>query len=248
MFKDHFSKQSPNYARFRPSYPEELFDYLAQIAPARELAWDCATGTGQAARGLYLHFQQVFASDASTAQIESAGCTPGIEFRCANVEHSGLPESCVDLVSVAQALHWFDLPAFYAEVRRVLKPGGVLAVWCYHLLSTDPLIDSLLDHYYTHTVGSYWPPERRWIESGYSDLPFPFAELQTPHFTMQADWTLEQLYGYLRTWSSGERYHADRGYDPLDILHPHLSRAWGDTDQTHRMHWPLALRVGRYLP
>ncbi len=245
MFKDHFSDLSPDYARFRPSYPQALFDYLRETAPSRELAWDCATGTGQAARSLAGRFQRVLASDASAEQIAAAGSVPGIDFRCAPAEHSGLPDACVDLICVAQALHWFDLPAFYTEAHRVLRPGGLLAVWCYNLLRTDPAIDALVDHYYTHIVGPYWPPERRWIESGYSDLDFPFAELETPQFAMHADWSLKQLLGYLGTWSAGKRCHTTQGRDPLDELRPRLARAWGDAGKRRELRWPLAVRVGR---
>ncbi len=180
MFKDHFSDQSGDYLRYRPSYPDALFAYLAEISPTRHLAWDCATGSGQAAQGLSAHFEKVIATDASAAQIDSAIPTANVHYRVASAESSGLPDHSVDLVTVAQALHWLDLERFYDEVRRVLKPGGLLAVWSYNLLRTDSAIDAQVDAFYSRTVGPYWPPERRWIENGYRDLPFPFPEMAPP--------------------------------------------------------------------
>lgn len=245
MFKDHFSDLSSDYARFRPVYPEALFDYLADKAPDRDLAWDCATGTGQAARSLVRRFRRVYASDASAQQIQAAGDTAGIEFHRAPAERSGLADTAADLICVAQALHWFDLPRFYAEARRVLKPEGLLAVWSYGLLRTGPAIEDLLEHYYRITVGPYWPPERRWIDTGYRDLDFPFSELETPEFAMRAEWNLDQLLGYLGTWSAGKRYRVATGRDPLQDLRPDLARVWGDAATRHTLSWPLFLRLGK---
>ncbi|MCP4377042.1 MAG: class I SAM-dependent methyltransferase, partial [bacterium] len=210
MFKDHFSDQSGDYLRYRPSYPGALFAFLAEIPPMQHRAWDCATGSGQAAHGLSTHFERVIATDASAAQIDSAVPAANVHYRVAPAEASGLPDRSVDLVTVAQALHWLDLERFYGEVRRVLKPGGLLAVWSYNLLRTDPAIDAEVDAFYSHTVGPYWPPERRLVESGYRDLPFPFPELDTPPFAMTARWRLEQLLGYLGTWSATKRYRGER--------------------------------------
>jgi len=247
MFKDHFSDRSGNYLRYRPSYPDALFAFLAEISPTRRRVWDCATGSGQAAQGLATHFERVIATDASAAQIGSAVPAANVDYRVAPAEASGLPDHSVDLVTVAQALHWLDLERFYDEVRRALEPGGLLAAWSYNLLRTDPAIDAQVDAFYSHTVGPYWPPERRWIENGYCDLPFPFPELDTPPFAMTAQWRLEQLLGYLGTWSATKRYRSERGTDPLETVRPGVRAAWGDPAQTRIFYWPLALRIGALL-
>lgn len=244
MFKDHFSDRPMDYARFRPTYPAALFDYLAGLSPQRNLAWDCATGNGQAARALASHFSQVVGTDASSGQIAAADAADNIHYLVATAEASGLADQSVDLISVAQALHWFDLGRFYREVRRVLTPAGVLAVWSYNLLRIDPAIDALLDAYYWHTLRPYWPPERKWIENGYRDLAFPFREEEAPSFSMTANWRLEQLLGYLGTWSATQRYCKEQGMDPLDELRPRIQAAWGGQERTRTIRWPLSLRVG----
>jgi SAM-dependent methyltransferase len=244
-FADHFSDQSHDYARFRPSYPPDLFAWLAEVAPERRLAWDCATGSGQATLGLSEHFDQVVASDASDAQLAGATPHPRVRYLRARAEAPGLAGGRFDLITVAQALHWFDLDAFYQEVRRLLRPDGVLAVWSYQLLRCEPGVDALLDRFDRDIVGPYWPPERRLVDNGYRDLPFPFAELPAPGFDMRADWDLYQLRGYLGTWSSVQRYRKALGRDPLQRLGPEFAAAWGDASAERRIRWPLALRVGR---
>ncbi|MEW5787207.1 MAG: class I SAM-dependent methyltransferase [Pseudomonadota bacterium] len=244
-FKDHFSSRSAGYAAFRPHYPEALFQLLAEACPGRGLAWDCATGNGQAARGLAGYFRRVVASDASAAQIAAAPPHAGVEFRVAPAEASGLPDASADLVTVAQAAHWFDLPAFYAEARRVLRPGGLLAIWCYERLSIEPALDRIVEDFYQGLLGPYWPPERRHVEAGYRDLPFPFAELPPPRVAMGAVWTLDQLLGYFSTWSALKAYQKDTGTDPLPDLAERLAGAWISLDQGKTIKWPLSVRLGR---
>lgn len=245
-FNDHFAPVAASYAGFRPTYPAPLFAWLAQIVAAHELAWDCAAGSGQASRDLAAYFTRVVATDASRAQIEAAGPHPGIEFRVAAAEASGLPDASVDLITVAQALHWFDLDHFYAEASRVLKPGGVLAVWTYGVLALEGKeIDTCVQTFYHETVGPYWPPERRHVESGYRTLPFPFAEMSSPGFNMETLWTLPELLGYFRSWSASGRYIAEQGIDPVDALAELLVPLWGPSDRSRRVSWPLSLRVGR---
>jgi len=244
-FKDHFSGRAAGYAAYRPRYPAALFAWLADQSPAREMAWDCATGSGQAAGELAGRFSRVVATDASEAQIGRAVAAPGVEYRVARAEASGLAPRSADLVTVAQALHWLDLPRFYAEVRRVARPGAILAVWCYTALRIDPGIDELVQEFYDGTVGPYWPPERTHVDQGYRSLPFPFPELTVPEFQMVSEWTLADLSGYLRTWSAVIRYEAEHGTDPVAPVHAGLARRWGDSATVRQVVWPLSFRVGQ---
>lgn len=245
-FQDHFSGHADDYRHYRPGYPKPLFAYLAARAPERRLAWDCATGNGQAAAQLTDYFDQVIATDASAAQIDHAPATERVSFRCAPAEASGLEAASVDLVTVAQALHWLDFDRFYAEVRRVLKPGGVLAAWCYGLFRSSPAVDRIVGRFYEQVVGPYWPPERRWIDEGYATLPFPFPELPAPQFAMQRQWTLPQLLGYMNTWSAVRRYTQAHGVNPLDEIDAELASAWPRNAETMAVNWNVRLRVGRY--
>jgi SAM-dependent methyltransferase len=246
QFSDHFAPVAASYADFRPTYPAALFAWLATLVPRHELAWDCAAGSGQASLDLATHFALVVATDASQAQLDAAPPHPRIEYRVAPAEASGLPDAAVDLVTVAQALHWFDLAGFYAEVRRVLQPGGVLAVWTYGVLTVEgAAVDALVQHFYHDTVGPYWPAERRHVETGYRSLPFPFREIAAPPFAMAARWTLPQLLGYFRSWSATGRFIAATGQDPVAALAERLAPLWGDPQQPRTVTWPLSLRVGR---
>ncbi len=240
-----FSEMAEDYARRRPLYPDELYTYLAAMAPARDLAWDCATGNGQAARGLIGHFTRVIATDASAAQIERAPGHPGIEYRVEPAEHVSLPESSADLVTVAVAVHWFDLERFYQEVRRVLKPDGVLAVWTYHLPEITAEVDPVIRAYYEEKLRGYWPPGFHYLDERYRTLPFPFSELEPPTFTARAEWDLRQLLGFLGSWSASRTYREANGTDPLEEVLPRLTRAWGHSEQRREVRWPLHLRVGR---
>jgi SAM-dependent methyltransferase len=243
-FKDHFSKQAADYAKFRPGYPQQLFDFLGSIAPSRQLAWDCATGSGQAAVGLASVFDRVIAADASEKQIANAQSCERVEYCVAPAENSGIGSETIDLIMVAQALHWFDLDRFYAEARRVLKPDGVLAASAYNLLHIEKAIDEIVNRYYYEVVGPFWPPERRLVEH-FADLPFPFQEIGAPKFEMTADWNLDHLLGYLGTWSSTQRFIAAKGSDPLEQIADDLRNVWGDPKQLRSVTWPLAVRVGR---
>lgn len=242
-FKDHFSGHAAEYAQFRPRYPDKMFRWLAGAAPARSVAWDCATGNGQAAIGLAEHFEHVIATDASAQQIEAAERHERLEYRVAPAEASGLAESSCDVVTVAQALHWFDIPAFFAEVKRVLKPSGLVAVWAYTFLHVAPEVDRIVDRFYRDTTGPYWPPERDIVERGYRDVSFPFEEIDVPQFEVEAEWTCDQLLGYLRTWSATKRFIAARGFDPVDRVGEDLQRVWSDGARVVR--WPIHMRVGR---
>jgi SAM-dependent methyltransferase len=246
-FTDHFAAVAAAYAANRPTYPPQLFAWLAAQCPGRQLAWDCATGTGQAAVALADHFEQVWATDASSAQLEAAVPGRTITYHAAPAEASGLPDCCADLITVAQALHWFDLEPFYSEVRRVLKPGGLLAVWTYGVFHAEgadnAAVQQMLDRFYYETVGPCWPPERRHVEDGYAHLAFPFEPLAPPAFRMAVDWSLPELIGYLRSWSAVSRYQQQTGTDPTLPLAGELAPLWGQLPR--RVTWPLSLKVGR---
>jgi SAM-dependent methyltransferase len=242
-FKDHFSAQAADYAIFRPGYPQELFDYLGTVVLSHQFAWDCGTGNGQAAVALALVFDRVIATDASEKQIANAEPRERVEYRVAPAENSGIESGTIDLIMVAQALHWFDLDRFYAEARRVLKPDGVLAASAYNLLHIEPAIDEVVNQYYYEVVGPFWPPERQLVEQ-FADLPFPFHKIDPPKFEMTAQWNLDHLVGYLGTWSSTQRFIAAKGSDPLEQVTDELRNAWGDPQQTRKVIWPLTLRVG----
>jgi len=247
-FKDHFSRLAAQYSAFRPSYPAAIFDYVAQLCRERQKAWDCACGTGQASLALAERFDAVIATDASPQQLAAAPARANVTYRVARAEESGIESESVDLVTVAQALHWFDVDSFYGEVQRVLKPSGVLAAWTYgplHVEACDARIEALVQEFYRDIVGPYWPPERRLVETGYRELAFPFAELQAPSFNMEQQWQRAQLLGYLRTWSATGRYVDETGVDPVAALEERIRPLWVDEHSTRRVTWPLALRVGR---
>lgn len=243
-FKDHFSGHAGSYARARPRYPAALFSWLATQCEATRVAWDCATGNGQAALALVDHFEKVVATDASETQIANAEPHPHVSYRVGPAEHSGLPDDSIDLVTVAQALHWFDHERFYVEARRVLKPGGVIAAWGYHLTRVSPEIDRIIDVFDQQIVGPYWPPERRFIDSRYSDLPFPFKRMDVPEFSMALEWNRQQFLDYIGTWSSVQAYRRDKGHDPMVWLESELAAYW-NAETVREVKWPMFFLVGR---
>ena len=245
-FNDHFSTLADNYARYRPHYPDALYQYLATLTPTHQLAWDCATGSGQAARGLARHYHDIIATDASLRQLARATPQRGIHYSVAAAEAAPLADASVDLICVAQALHWFDLERFTQQIRRVLKPTGVLALWSYGLARIDAPTDAVIEHLYSDILGPWWPPERALVERGYHDIELPFSELAGPEFVMQADWRLDQLCGYLSSWSAVKKYRDAHASDPLDRINEQLGRAWGAADRSHTVTWPLTLRCFRH--
>lgn len=245
QFKDHFSAHAGEYAKYRPHYPAALFAKLAAVAPGRNLAWDCATGNGQAALALAEHFDRIIATDASAEQIGHAVPHAKIDYRVAAAERSALTSESADLITVGQALHWFDLANFYAEAKRVLKPQGVIAAWCYSSRITSAEIDAVIDRFYHDIVGPYWPPERALVDDGYRALEFPFEPIAFGDFQAAVEWNLEGLLGYLGTWSASRRYLAQKQSDPRDEIESDLRAAWGDVNIRRRIAWPLHLLVGR---
>lgn len=245
-FADHFSVQAADYARYRPHYPAALFAWVASLLDRHAHAWDCATGSGQAAVAMAAHIDRVTATDASAALIVHATPHARVHYAVAPAERSGLGDRSVDVVTVAQAFHWFDAAAFWREVARVVRAGGVVALWSYATLDLgDARVQHIVDAFYDDTVGAYWPAERRLVEQGLAGIAMPFADIAAPAFVLEATWTLDELVGYIGTWSATQRYRVARGHDPLPALRAALASAWGDPGASRTVTWPLSLRVGR---
>ena len=244
-FKDHFSRVARSYVAVRPQYPDELYAYLASIATAKDLAWDVATGNGQAAVGLARHVHHVIATDASAAQISQAIADARVEYRVARAEASGLADHSVDLVTVAQAAHWFELDAFYAEVRRVAVRNAIVALWSYGYFVMSQEIDAIIERFSEGKLQRFWPKESRVIRDHYRTLPFPFAELEAPRFSMQHAFTLPQLERYFRSWSGVQRFIESQKEDPVPAAIDELATVWGDPNNSRTARFELYLRVGR---
>jgi SAM-dependent methyltransferase len=242
-FKDYFSDAAAEYATFRPRYPAALFDFVASLAPERRVAWDCATGSGQAAVPLADRFGRVIATDASAEQLAHATPHPRVEYGVALADDSGIERESVDLVTVAQALHWLPVERFAAEVRRVVKPGGALAVWCYTRPLLGGVLDDELEGYYSGECGPYWSPERAWVDAGYRTVPLPFVDVPTPPLEIMVRLTLDEFAGYLRTWSATRRLAAAIGRDPVLAVQDRLRPQWGVGAREVR--WPIHVRAGR---
>ena len=246
---DHFSAYAAAYSKARPTYPPELFAWLAAQCPQHALAWDCGTGNGQAAQELATHFSLVHATDLSTKQLAQAKSNPRIRFVAAPAEASELADQSCDLVTIAQALHWFCHDEFYAEVKRVLKPSGLIAAWTYTLLDTAPEVNAVMRKFHDQTVAPWWPAERKWVDLAYRGMPFPFEEITVPAFTIYRQWALTDLLAYVSTWSATQRCMEETGRDPVAELGLELAQLWGDnesgTPSTKTIRWPLAIRCGR---
>jgi SAM-dependent methyltransferase len=245
MSENHFAPIAAQYARFRPRYPDELFTFLASVAPGRVLAWDCATGSGQAAQSLARHFERVVATDQSEELLGQASPQPNVTYRRADALASGLDAASVDLVTVANAMHWFHGPDFEREVRRVLRPRGVISAWSYALPRITPAIDRVMRRTHDQIVGEFWIEPNRIVENGYRDLLFPFDALVAPPFVMAARYDLAQLEGLMRTWSASRKYEQKHGVDPVQLVGGELRAAWGDPSRHRDVTWTINLRIGR---
>lgn len=244
-FQDYFSGHAADYAKARPGYPEAMFDWLANRASGRALAWDAGCGNGQASETLARYFRAVYATDPSAAQIESAPAHPRIRYRVEPAEQCGLEDASADLVTVAQAYHWFDQERFCAEARRVLRPDGLVAVWSYARSSVSPEVDDIVDTLHDETLAADWPADRAHVLNRYAQLPFAFETLPTPEFEMRERWALPQYLAYLRSWSGNQRYRQRTGIDAVADIEPSLAEAWGEPAQERDVRWPLLLMVGR---
>lgn len=244
-FKDHFSSGSADYAAYRPTYPGELVDRLADVSPAQDRALDCGCGTGQLSVLLADRFHEVVATDASAAQIAKAAPRDGVMYRTAPAEKSGLADASVDLITVAQAAHWLDLERFYAEARRVARPQAVIALITYGVLHVDGGVDRHVQRFYYDTIAPYWPAERRHVEDGYRSLPFPFQEIAFPPLAIEVTWRLEDLLGYINTWSAVKAAEKALDSNPVEHLAAALRKDWDDPGVARRVIWPLSVRAGR---
>lgn len=243
-FKDHFSDAPGKYAAHRPTYPVELARTLADHCHTAGTAWDAGCGSGQFSLVLASAFDLVIATDASREQLRAAQPHPRVDYRAARAEASGLADASVDLSACAQAAHWFDLPAYYDEVRRVTRPGGLVALICYELMQVSPAIDEIVDRFYRTVLAPYWPPERQHVESGYRSFPFPFEEVTLPAMCLRAVWSLASLVGYLETWSAVKAMRRAIGDEPLRAVCRELEAEWPDPSQPREIIWPLAVRAG----
>ncbi|HLT24751.1 MAG TPA: methyltransferase domain-containing protein [Ignavibacteria bacterium] len=246
-FKDHFSKQSKIYSSSRPRYPKELFEFLRTLPPSRELVWDCATGNGQAAVSLAEHFDKVIATDASQQQIDNAFEMENVEYLVAPAEEIYFRDGTVDMVTVATALHWFDHPRFFAEVQRVLKPGGVMATWSYAETRISDDIDMVMDYFAKEYLLDYWAPEAKinWVDR-YESIELPFEKINAPGFQMSVDWDLEQFVSYLHSWSAVQAHLEQSRFDPVEIVFPDLLEMWGGDIRTVKtVKWDMIFKAGR---
>lgn len=243
--KDNFSSHASNYARFRPVYPQQLFDFLIPLVSQKNTAWDCGCGNGQVASVLSAYFKRVEATDISQKQMDHAVKKENIFYQEAPAENTSVPSGSVNLITVAQAIHWFNFEAFYSEARRVAAPGALLAIWCYNQLKVNSAADHLIHNLYADTLGDqYWDNERRYVEEKYQTIPFPFTELKVPDFEIEVSWSLDHLLGYLNSWSAVQHYIRKNNYNPVDQFIPGFRSAWGENDVLP-VKFPLYMRLGK---
>jgi len=220
-----FSTQSALYAKFRPKYPKELYDFIFSNVENFGSAWDAGTGSGQVASELSNRFEDVIATDSSEQQLRKADKRANIIYRLESAESTEITDHTIDLVTVAQAIHWFDFDLFFKEVKRVLKPGGAIAIIGYGIFTSNPAVDTIVDHFYSVTIDKYWDPNRKYVDEGYKGIPFPFQQIEAPEFKMEFQWTAAELIGYLRSWSAVQAYKNENGKDPVEAIIPELNAA-----------------------
>lgn len=242
--KDLFSKQSESYAKFRPTYPREIFDFLLTQVTERKTAWDCATGNGQVAAALTEHFENVYATDISQAQLSKAVQKPNITYRIEPAEKTSFEDGMFDLITVAQAIHWFDFEKFFSEVKRTLKPEGIFAAIAYTLPKLDEEVDTIINHFYTNILDGYWDKERRYIDEMYETIPFPFKEIKAPIIIAQYFWDAEQLIGFLQSWSGVQHYIDKNNSNPVELVADDLRKCWRPNSKKTII-FPIVMRVGK---
>jgi len=244
---DHFSSTSREYSFSRPIYPDVLYKFLNDITPNKDMAWDCATGNGQAAIGLCKYFKNVVASDASKGQLEYQFNRNNITYEMFPAEKANIKDNSVDLITVAQAAHWFDLNNFYKEVTRISNSNGVLAIWAYGMHKIDNDIDKISEKLNVDgdILGKYWPRETNYVKEDYKTIPFPFKEVTAPKFEMTVNWNLDELVSYMQTWSAVKRFSTERKFNPLSLVMEELESLWGKHDKQKVVKWDINLRVGK---
>lgn len=245
--KDRFSNHAEKYQKYRPSYPEELYAFFLTLVAEKQTAWDCGTGNGQVAIALAKYFNQVYATDLSEKQLQLAPRVSNIQYKTERAEQTSFPDHRFDLITVAQAIHWFDFNLFYQEVRRTLKPKGILAVMGYGLFRTEDHINLIIDRFYTQIIATYWDKERVYIDEQYKTIPFPFQEIKAPVFHHTMQWNLSQLLGYLNTWSAVHLYENKEQVNPLSFIEEELTKAWGNASDIKKITFPILLRIGKVL-
>lgn len=241
--KDNFSKQADIYAKYRPAYPQELFDFILKHIVKKQNAWDCATGNGQSAEVLAKHFEKVFATDISKKQIDNAKQAANIYYSVQAAEKTDFANDTFDLITISQALHWFATKEFYSEVKRVSKAGSFIAAWSYSLLHVSAEIDRMIDFYYKETVGPYWDAERKYVDEEYKTILFPFNDIAAPVFSMEYHWTIEELEGYLNTWSALQKFIAANDHNPVTELIRQVKPHW--KNERMKIVFPLHIRIGQ---
>lgn len=247
-FKDNFSKHAEVYSKFRPVYPKELFEYLQTLTIGHAFAWDCGTGNGQSAVQLANFYEKVYATDPSEEQIKNAVYHPKINYNVEKAEHPNLKDNSVDLITVAQAVHWFDFDQFYAQVNRVLKPNGIIAVWAYGIPGVNDQLNPIIKNFHDNVIGEFWLPENRLIEKDYSTIAFPFEIIDTPTtFYIQKDLNLRELLGHFRSWSATQKYMDTYGRNPIEQLEQNITEYWQNKEDKKEVVWKLILKVGRLV-
>ena len=240
-----YSSYAKQYAQSRPTYPEELFNHISSLGEQHDLAWDCATGNGQAAQALTKHFKRIIATDISTEQIKHAIPNPQIEYRVATSEQSGLKDKSVDLVTVASALHWFNLESFYSEVKRVVRPGGILAAWSYHVGYVEPPYEKIFLCFYRNVLFPFFAPGARLVDDRYETITLPGEPLDAGKYFVSAKWNLEQMLSFIKSWSGTQQYIKEQGEDPVALVADDLKQLWGDPENIQTIRWPLFVKISR---
>ncbi len=240
MLKDNFSKQAKLYATFRPHYPQALYQFIYDRTRATHTAWDCATGNGQVAKMLSHKFEKVFATDISEAQLKQAETKHNIYYAIGSAESSGI-NTKVDLITVGQAIHWFDLDKFYNETLRLAKAHTILSYWGYGLVRVNKEIDKLFDHFYYEITRPYWDPERKLIDNKYSGINLPLKGKIAAEFVYKANWTLAHFCGYLSSWSAVQKIINKNNINPVDELQLALAPHWKNDLEVS---FPIFLTLG----
>ena len=244
---DNFSKQSAQYSLYRPRYPQALYEFLYSHISGKEAAWDCGTGNGQVAVELSRRMTHVWATDISENQLKQAPAITNITYIQTRAEQTDFPSNTFNLITIAQAIHWFDFEKFYQEVYRMAKPNALIAAWGYGLLHINSLLDPIVEAFYSDQIGNYWDSERKYIDEAYQTIPFPFKEIPSPGFAIEVSWTLPELEGYFNTWSSVQKYMAKHQHNPVTPFIEQLRAHWQTPTDRKTIRFPVFMRAGRIV-